>query len=74
MVSPQVFTCYLLLTINFSHLYRDYTMTEFVFFAGKEDRWGNNMMALWGNLNICPHLNYWNSRIIPQGNYFPLVA
>ena len=33
-------------------------MTEFAFFAGKEDRWGNDMMALWGNLNICPCLNY----------------
>ena len=33
-------------------------MTEFTFFASKEDRWGDNMMALWGNLNICPNLNY----------------
>ena len=33
-------------------------MTKFAFFASKEDRWGNDMMALWGNLNICPHLNY----------------
>ena len=33
-------------------------MTEFAFFAGKEERWDNNMMALWGNLNICPCLNY----------------
>ena len=33
-------------------------MTEFAFFASKEDRWGSNMMALWGNLNICPCLNY----------------
>ena len=33
-------------------------MTEFAFFASKEDRWGNNKMALWGNLSICPHLNY----------------
>ena len=32
-------------------------MTKFAFFAGKEDRWGDSMMALWGNLNICPHLN-----------------
>ena len=32
-------------------------MTEFAFFASKEDRWGDNMMALWGNLNICPSLN-----------------
>ena len=32
-------------------------MTEFTFFAGKEDRWGWDMMALWGNLHICPHLN-----------------
>ena len=33
-------------------------MTEFAFFASKEDRWGDNMMALWGNLDICPHLDY----------------
>ena len=33
-------------------------MTKFAFLAGKEDRWGNNMMALWGNLDICPCLNY----------------
>ena len=33
-------------------------MTEFAFFAGKGERWGKDMMALWGNLNICPHLNY----------------
>ena len=29
-----------------------------MFFAGKEERWGNDMMAIWGNLNICPCLNY----------------
>ena len=33
-------------------------MTEFTFFASKEDRWGDNMMALWGNLSICPCLDY----------------
>ena len=33
-------------------------MTEFAFFAGKEDRWGDNMRALWANLSICPCLNY----------------
>ena len=33
-------------------------MTEFAFFTSKEDRWCDNMMALWGNLNICPCLNY----------------
>ena len=33
-------------------------MTKFTFFASKEDRWGDNMMALWGNLGICPCLNY----------------
>ena len=32
-------------------------MTEFAFFASKEDRWGQDMMVLWGNLNICPCLN-----------------
>ena len=33
-------------------------MTEFAFFAGKEDRWGDNMRALWGNPSICPCLDY----------------
>ena len=33
-------------------------MTEFAFFASKEDRWGDNMRGLWGNLNIYPHLDY----------------
>ena len=33
-------------------------MTEFTFFVSKEDRWGDNIMALWGNLDICPCLNY----------------
>ena len=32
---PQVFTCYLPLTIAFLHLYRDYTMTEYAFFCWK---------------------------------------
>ena len=33
-------------------------MTEFAFFDGKEERWGDNMRALWGDLSICPHLDY----------------
>ena len=33
-------------------------MTEYVFFARKAERWGEDMMSLWGSLNICPHLNY----------------
>ena len=33
-------------------------MTKFAFFAGKEDRWGDNMRALLGNLSICPCLDY----------------
>ena len=33
-------------------------MIEFEFFASKEDRWGDNMRALWGNLSICPCLDY----------------
>ena len=33
-------------------------MTEFAFFDGKENRWGDNMRALWGDLTICPHLDY----------------
>ena len=33
-------------------------MTKFAFFDGKEGRWGDNMRALWGNLSICPCLDY----------------
>ena len=33
-------------------------MMEFAFFAGKEDRLVDNMMAIWGNLSICPCLDY----------------
>ena len=33
-------------------------MTKFAFFASKEDRWEGNMRALWGNLSICPRLDY----------------
>ena len=33
-------------------------MTEHAFFAGRADRWGKDMMHLWGSLNICPHLNH----------------
>ena len=33
-------------------------MTEYMFFTGKAERWGKDMMSLWGSLNICPHLNY----------------
>ena len=32
-------------------------MTEYAFFAEKEDRWGKDMASLWGNFNICPKLH-----------------
>ena len=33
-------------------------MTEFKFFANREERWGDSMWALWGNLCICPLLDH----------------
>ena len=33
-------------------------MTEFEFFNNREDRWGESMRALWGNLSICPLLDH----------------
>ena len=33
-------------------------MTEFTFFDGKEERWGEKMRAIWGDLSICPHLDF----------------
>ena len=32
-------------------------MTEFAFFDAKEERWGDKMRAIWGDLSICPHLD-----------------
>ena len=32
-------------------------MTEFAFFNGKEERWGEKMRAVWGDLSICPCLD-----------------
>ena len=29
-------------------------MSEFEFFKGRADRWGDSMRALWGSLDICP--------------------
>ena len=33
-------------------------ITEFAFFDCKEDRWDDSMRAFWGNLSICPCLDY----------------
>ena len=33
-------------------------MTQFEFFANREERWGDSMKALWGNLSICPILHH----------------
>ena len=33
-------------------------MTEYEFFVGREERWGNNMKALWGCFSICPLLSH----------------
>ena len=31
-------------------------MTEFAFFDGKKESWGEKMRVIWGDLSICPHL------------------
>ena len=33
-------------------------MTEFEFFANREERWGDSMRTLWGSLSICPLLDH----------------
>ena len=33
-------------------------MTKFEFFTNREERWGDSMRALWGNLSICPILDH----------------
>ena len=32
-------------------------MTEFAFFSNRTERWKKDLVTLWGNLDICPHLN-----------------
>ena len=33
-------------------------MTEFTFFSNRVKRWKRDLASLWGNFNICPHLNH----------------
>ena len=32
-------------------------MTEFNFFSNRAERWTKNLSILWGNIDVCPHLN-----------------
>ena len=32
-------------------------MTDFTFFSNRAERWKRDLTTLWGNLDICPHLN-----------------
>ena len=49
-------------------------MTEYAFFAGKAERWGKDMMSLWGSLNICPHLNYLELLCHSSGKLLPISS
>ena len=51
---PPPGICLLFTMNNFSHLYRNSTMSEFEFFMERVDRWGDSMQTLWGSLGICP--------------------
>ena len=42
------------------HLYRDFMMTEYEFFVGRDERWGNNMKVLCSCFSICPLLSHIN--------------
>ena len=33
-------------------------MTEYEFFVGRDERWGDNMKVLWGCFSICPILSH----------------
>ena len=35
-----------------------FTMTECEFFVGRDERWGENMKAVWGCFSICPLLSH----------------
>ena len=57
-ISPQVFAYCPLLTINSLHLYRKYMMTEYALFVNTAERCRKDMAPLWGNFNVCPHLDH----------------
>ena len=40
------------------HLYRNHMMTEYAFFANKVERWKRDLASLWGNFDVCPHLDH----------------
>ena len=33
-------------------------MTEFTFFSNRVERWKRDLVTVWGNFDICPHLNH----------------
>ena len=33
-------------------------MAEFAFFSNRTERWKRDLVTLWGNFDICPHLNH----------------
>ena len=45
-------------SINSLHLYRNHMMTEYAFFANKVERWKRDLASLWGNFDVCPHLDH----------------
>ena len=49
-------------------------MTEFTFFDGKEERWGEKMRAIWGDLNICPHLYSLELQCHTQGELLSITC
>ena len=55
---PQVFAFYLPLIIISLHLYINHMMTKYSFFMNKVERWKRDLASLWGNFNICPHLDH----------------
>ena len=56
-VSPPGICLLSFLVINFLHLYRNPMMTEFAFFSNRAERWKRDLVTVWGNFDICPHLN-----------------
>ena len=54
---PQVFAYYPPLIINSQHIYGNHMMTEFAFLSNRAERWKRDLATLWGNFDVCHHLN-----------------
>ena len=54
--------------------YRHHMMTDYAFFSQGSDRWGKNLIPLWGHFTICPPLHQFHISSITQSMLSSLTS